>query len=355
MRAWTYSRRGSPLKVLSLTHSHPRPSNPPKNHILVRVTHAALNPSAAMLMKILPNPRGTPRVAEMDFSGLVEEAGENVRAELQRPGTRVFGATYQGKVQVALLRVEQGTMCEYIVAHQDLVCVAPESVPLREAAGLTAAASTAVNFVDNGTNKIAKGDSVLINGGSGGVGTFLVQLAKHIVGPEGVVVATCSTANIDMVKRLGADEVVDYKKHAPLEEYLAKTYGERKFSVIIDTVGIQSLYTHCPAYLAEGKPYLDVGVAPSKGPNWDLWNIASLASALISNNFWPRLLGGTPRKFALLSTTPDAAMMEKVRALAASGVIKCVVDSVWPMEEAMKVSASHRIQGVEPDVLIFEY
>jgi NADPH:quinone reductase-like Zn-dependent oxidoreductase len=274
----------------------------------------------------------------MDFAGTVVAAGENVSSDISQPGTRVFGVMFQGPLQIVLLRLDQGTLAEYIVVPQHLVAVVPENVPLREAAGFTAAATTAVRFLDY--SKIGPGDWVLVNGGSGGVGTFLVQIAKHIVGPKGTVVATCSAANVEMVKGLGADEVVDYNEHRPLEEYLAKTYGERKFSVIFDTVGLQSLYTHCPAYLAEGKMYLDVGISPSKGATWDWGNIAYLTSSLLQNYLWPRLLGGTPRTFRLLSTTPDVDMLEKVRALAASGVIRCVVDSVWPMEEVMTVTRS---------------
>ncbi len=63
-----------------------------------------------------------------------------------------------------------------------------------------------------------------------------------------------------------------------------------------------------------------------------------MTSSLLKNCLWPRLLGGTPRAFALLNTTPDVEMLEKVRTLADGGVVKCVVESVWPMEEAVTVS-----------------
>src|SRR5579871_1728702 len=112
MRAWTYTRRGSPLSVLSLTDI-PRPENIPPKYVQIKVTHCSLNPSSTMLMKVLPNPFGTTRIPEFDFAGVVTAVGSgstspHVRNQLT-PGTRVFGATYgtplqllQGKVNGTL-------------------------------------------------------------------------------------------------------------------------------------------------------------------------------------------------------------------------------------------------------------
>ena len=98
-----------------------------------------------------------------------------------------------------------------------------------------------------------------------------------------------------MVKNLGADEVVPYNGEVTTEQYLARAYGgSKKFDVIIDTVGVQSLYTHCPAYLKEGKSLLNAGVLPYTGSG--IWGVMSLTKDMLANYFWPRFLGGTDRK-----------------------------------------------------------
>ena len=114
------------------------------------------------------------------------------------------------------------------------MAVTPDVVSSQVAAGLGAVGYTAVRFLEY--SKVGPGDSILINGGSGGLGTFLVQLAKHVGGPQGTAVAICSTANVDLVKNLGADEVVPYNGSVPAEQYLARAYaGSKKFDSIVDT------------------------------------------------------------------------------------------------------------------------
>ena len=98
------------------------------------------------------------------------------------------------------------TLAEYIVIHDDAVAVTPDGVSTEVAAGLGALGCISVRFLEY--SKAGPGDSILINGGSGGLGTILVQLAKYLVGSEDTVVAICSTANVDTVNNLTADEVV---------------------------------------------------------------------------------------------------------------------------------------------------
>lgn len=336
MRAWIHTRRGSPLSVLSLT-TIPRPESVPPDYVQIKVSYCSLNPSSTMIMKVLPNPLSTPRVPELDFSGVITSVGSSttdpsVHNQLT-PGTRVFGATYGTPWQLLQGKVI-GTLAEYIVVHKDAVAVTPSGVSSDVAAGLAAVGCTSVRFLEY--SQVGPKDSILINGGSGGLGTFLVQLAKHVVGPEGTVVAICSAANVEMVKQLGADEVVPYNGEEPAEQYLARAYGgSKKFDAIIDTIGVQSLYTNCPAYLKEGKSYLNAGVLPYTGSG--IWGAISLTRDLLANYFWPRFLGGTDRKYELLRTDLVPGLLEKVRAFVASGAITGMVDSVWEMEEALKV------------------
>jgi NADPH:quinone reductase-like Zn-dependent oxidoreductase len=336
MRAWTHTRRGSPLSVLSFNNI-PRPDVVLPNHVEIKVTYCSLNPTSTMLMKLLPNPLGKTRVPEMDFAGVITSTSSTATSHRVRnqlaPGTRVFGAIYSTPLNF-LLEKATGTLTEYIMVHEDSVAVTPDGVSSDTAAGLGAVGCTSVRFLEY--SKVSPGDSILINGASGGLGTFLIQLAKHVVGSEGTVVGICSTANVDLVKNLGADEVVPYNGSVPAEQYLAEAYGgDKKFDSIIDTVGVQSLYTHCPAYLKEGRSLLNAGVLPYTGSG--IWGSMSLTKDLLVNYFWPRFLGGTDRKYELLKTDLVPGLLEKVRVVVASGAVKGVVDSVWEMEDALKV------------------
>lgn len=342
MRAWTYTRRGSPLSVLSL-NTIPCLDVVPPNYVQIKVTYCSLNPSSTMIMKLLPNPFGTLRVPELDFAGVIISDGSTgtsakVRDELT-PGTRVFGITYGNPLDLFQEKIT-GALAEYIVVHEDSVSITPDGVSSEIAAGLGAVGCTSVRFLEY--SKVGPGDSILINGASGGLGTFLVQLAKHVVGSEGTVVGICSTANVDLVKSLGADEVVPYNGSVPAEQYLAQAYGgNKKFDSIIDTVGVQSLYVHCPAYLKEGKSLLNAGVLPYTGSG--MWGAMALVKDLLRNYCWPSFLGGTERKYELLRTNLVPGLLEKVRMNVAVGAAKGVVDSVWEMEDALKVCASFLI------------
>jgi NADPH:quinone reductase-like Zn-dependent oxidoreductase len=164
MRAWTHTRRGSPLYVLSLTDI-PRPENIPPNYVQIKVTHCSLNPTSTMLMKILPNPFGTTRIPELDFAGVVTSIGSDSTKPSARnqltPGTRVFGVTYGTPLQLLQGKVS-GTLAEYIVAHEDAVAVTPDGVSSEVAAGFGAVGCTAIRFLEY--SKVGPGDSILING-----------------------------------------------------------------------------------------------------------------------------------------------------------------------------------------------
>lgn len=209
MRAWTYTTRGTPRQVLSLSRTFPTPSPPSGANLLIRISHAALNPSMLALLSLgitplLHNASTTPAcIPELDFSGTVVLAGPAAPAHLNRAGTRVFGT--MPMQSWAALRSGAGTLAEFVLLGSDAVALLPANLALAEAAALSACGQTALKMCQLGAIKPGLGQRVLVNGGSGGVGSLVCQIARAMGAEE--VVATCSGANVDMVSGLGVDEV----------------------------------------------------------------------------------------------------------------------------------------------------
>ncbi|MFV1884152.1 MAG: NAD(P)-dependent alcohol dehydrogenase [Balneola sp.] len=172
-------------------------------------------------------------ISGTDFAGEIVATGNNVRKF--KVGERVFGST----------DIEGGTYAEYVtVSQHGVVLPMPENLNYAEATAIIDGATTAYPFLTKHT-QIKKGSKVLINGASGSIGTAAIQLAKHF-GAE--VTGVCSTSNVDMVKTLGADYVIDYTK----EDF---TQGEKKYDIIFDTVG-KSHFNDAQKVLTEQGTYM---------------------------------------------------------------------------------------------------
>jgi NADPH:quinone reductase-like Zn-dependent oxidoreductase len=184
---------------------------------------------------------GAPNDTSMgvDFAGTVEAVGSNVKRF--KPGDEVFGGT-------------SGAFAEYVTIREDRALVLkPANLTFEQSATVPIAGITALQALrDKG--KIAPGQKVLINGASGGVGTFAVQIAKSF-GAE--VTGVCSTRNIEMVRSIGADHVIDYTQ----EDY---TKSEQRYDLIIDNVGNRSLLANRRVLNPDG---IFVMVGGPKG-NW---------------------------------------------------------------------------------------
>jgi NADPH:quinone reductase-like Zn-dependent oxidoreductase len=219
MKAVLKTDYGSPANVLKYVDvEKPVPND---NQILVKVRATSVNPldghslrgGVGRLMGGLRKPKETE--LGVDYSGVVEAVGKNVTRF--KPGDEVFG----GRV---------GSFAEYVCGLADRgVALKPANITFEQAGGVAVAATTALQGLRD-IGKIQAGQKVLINGASGGVGTFAVQLAKSF-GAE--VTAVCSTRNLDMVKSLGADRVIDYTK----EDF---TKGDQRYDMIFDNVGNHS-------------------------------------------------------------------------------------------------------------------
>jgi NADPH:quinone reductase-like Zn-dependent oxidoreductase len=219
MKAVEYDRYGS-ASVLEV-RDVPRPS-PGRGEILVRVRAAALNPKDIVVRSgrfRLLSGRRFPRRVGFDWAGEIAEVGPGV------PGIPA-GAAYYG-----MLGGYQGGACaEYLVARPQDCAPKPAAVDFEHAAAIPLAASTALQALRNVAH-VEPGMRVLINGASGGVGVFAVQVAK-ILGAH--VTTTSSAPNLELCRRLGADAAADYRAVDPLS-------GGDRFDVVFDVFGNRSL------------------------------------------------------------------------------------------------------------------
>lgn len=232
MKAIVYTRYGSPdvLKVQDI--EKPVPND---DQVLVKVHAAAANPLDWHFM------RGTPLFMRMDsglrkpknprlgadLAGTVEAVGKNVTEF--KVGDEVFGSSF-------------GTFAEYFCIKEEGLAHKPANITFEQAAAVGVVAFTALQGLRDSGN-IQAGQQVLVNGASGGVGTFAVQMAKAY-GAE--VTGVCSTRNLDMVRSIGADHVVDYTKRD-------FTRTGQKYDLIYDAVGNRSVFALRRALKPDGK------------------------------------------------------------------------------------------------------
>src|SRR5476649_1111102 len=218
MKAIVHCEYGGPEVLKLVDVEKPTPTD---NQVLVRVRAASLNPldltirGPWLVRPILGMRKPKDTRLGVDYAGTVEEVGKNVTQF--KPGDEVFGA-------------KNGALAEYVCVLPDrAVTLKPANMTFEQAAAVPVAAITALQGLrDKG--KIKPGQKVLVNGASGGVGTFAVQIAKSF-GTE--VTGVCSTRNLDMVRSIGADHVIDYTK-----EDFTKT--DQRYDLIFDLVGNHS-------------------------------------------------------------------------------------------------------------------
>jgi len=222
MKAIVIEKYGSPDVLQFKEVERPTPKD---NQVLVRVQAASANPLDWHLM------RGEPFIARLMGTGLLKPKSSKVGADVAgrveavgkdvtqfKPGDEVFGTC-------------NGSFAEYACAREDRLALKPANVSFEEAAAIPVAAITALQGLrDKG--QIQPGQKVLVNGASGGVGTFAVQIAKSY-GTE--VTGVCSTRNLDLVRKIGADHVVDYTR----EDFTRNE--QQRYDLIFDAVGNRSV------------------------------------------------------------------------------------------------------------------
>ncbi|MFC0033315.1 NAD(P)-dependent alcohol dehydrogenase [Micromonospora chaiyaphumensis] len=306
MKAIVQDRYGPPETLALAEVDTPVPA---AGEVLVRVEAAALNaydwhamrgdPRLARLSMGRSRPRA--RVRGRDFAGRVEAVGADVRQV--RPGDAVFGD----------LGEANGAFAEYVCVPATQVAPRPANLTPQQAAALPLAGITALMGLRD-VARVERGHRLLINGASGGVGTLAVQLAKAL---GATVTAVCSTRNVDLVRSLGADHVVDYTR----DDFARDT---RRHDVVFDLVGNRSLTALRRVLTPTGTLVLSGGGVyrggSLVGPVW-----------LIARG---RLLAPFVRqRIVILATAPSRPHLDALRAHAEAGRLTPVIDRTYPLRE----------------------
>ena len=273
--------------------------------VLVRVRAASINaydwhmmrgsPSLVRLMAGLRKPKSS--AMGVDLAGEVEAVGKNVTEF--RPGDEVFGQRVG-----ALAEYVRGTAMSFLVPK-------PTGLTFEQAAAVPMAASTALQGLrDKG--QIKPSQRVLINGASGGVGTFAVQIAKAF---GAHVTAVCSTRNVDQARSLGADEVIDYMREDC-------TRGGRKYDVILDVASSGSLSSRRRVLEPNGT-LVGVGAANNDGT-------ASIVAGLLETAVLSRF-GNQKMPFFLAKNSKEDLIV--LKELIEAGKVKPVIDRTYPLNQ----------------------
>lgn len=279
MRAVVYTRYGSP-DVLQLKEV--KKPVPKDDEVLVQIHATTVNSGDLRIRKADPFavrfffglfvPRK--KILGFTLSGVVEAAGKNVTKF--KTGDQVFGTTGFGF----------GAWAQYKCPPKERLVIKPGNISHQQAAAIPFGGTTALYYLKKAG--IKKGQQILIYGASGSIGTMAVQLAKYLAA---VVTAVCSTGNIELVRSLGADKVIDYTK----EDFTA---DKTKYDIVFDAVGKISR-RKVRNILAPGAKYISVSQGLAKSNNEDLLFL---------------------------------------RDLAAAGHIKPVIDKTWPLEEIVEAN-----------------
>lgn len=307
MKAAIYSEYGNSdvLHVKDVFKPIPKP-----NEVLIRVYASTVTSADIMMRKGKPTigrlylglsrPKRT--ILGFEFAGEIVELGNAVSQFTI--GDRVFGGT-----------TTLGCYAEYVcVSVEDVVTTMPNNISFQEAAPVSGSGITVLNFLQ-GKAKITKNQSVLINGASGGVGTYAVQIAKYF---GAKVTGVCSTSKIDLVRSLGADDVIDYTK----DDF---TQNGQKYDIIFDTVSKRS-YSEFKSSLTDNGIYLPT----------------VLTFTTFCQMIWTRMFGNKRVKSSstgLLPTKERLRYFVELKELLQTGKIRTVIGDEYPLERITEAHA----------------
>ena len=305
MKALVHSEFGSP-DVLRLADVE-RPT-PKEREVLIKVRAASVNPmdwhllrGEPRMIRLMGKPKD--RVPGVDVAGQIEKVGASV-TEL-RPGDEVFGTC-------------RGAFAEYACAKEKNVVKKPAHLPFDQAAAIPVAVYTAVQAVrDKG--RLEPGQSVLINGAAGGVGTFAVQIARAL---GGVVTGVCSTRNLELVRSLGANHVIDYTA----EDF---TRGKQRYDLILHIAGNLEVPELRRALAPDGTLVV-VGGGVGRDEN-NAIEIIDLLGLLIKGNLLSRF--ARQRTLMLMANGRRSDLLYAIELIEARK-LRSVIDRTYPLAQA---------------------
>ena len=305
MKAIVRDSYGSP-NVLELTDiDKPEPAD---DEVLLRVHAASVNPADWHFL------RGIPYIARMQFglrkpkdrvlgcdvAGEVEAVGNNVT--MLQPGEEVFGSPFMHGL---------GAFAEWVCISEDLLAPKPAALSFEQVAAVPLAALTALQGLrDQG--RIEPGHKVLIIGASGGVGTFAVQIAKSF---DAEVSGVCSTKNLDMVRALGAEHVIDYTK----EDF---THSGQKYDLIFQLAGTLSPSECRSALTSNGTLVISSGESEGRwiGP------VDRVIKALVLSAF-------VSQKMVSFTVKPNREDLQLLKQFIEAGTLTPVIDRTYPLAQ----------------------
>jgi NADPH:quinone reductase-like Zn-dependent oxidoreductase len=301
MKAIVYEEYGSP-DVLEIKDVE-KPS-PKDDEVLIKVHASSVNSGDLHLLKADPfltrlysgllKPKYN--ILGADIAGQIEAAGKNVKQ--LKPGDEVFGD---------ISACSWGGFAEYVCASENALALKPANISFEEAAAVPMAAVTALQGL-RGKGKIQSGQKVVINGASGGVGTFAVQIAKSF-GAE--VTAVCSTRNLDMARSIGADHVIDYTQ----EDF---TQNGHRYDLIIAANGYHSISDYKRVLTPKGTYVMTGGSG------------AQLSEAMLQGR-WISMTGS--QKMGNLLAKPNNADLAFTKQLLEAGKVVPVIDRRYPLSD----------------------
>jgi NADPH:quinone reductase-like Zn-dependent oxidoreductase len=297
--------------------------------VLIQVHATSVNPLDSKIrtgeFKLIL-PYTFPLVLGNDLAGVVVRTGSAVKRF--KPGHEVYARPPEARI---------GTFAELIAVNENALALKPSNLDMAEAASVPLAALTAWQALVE-TAQVKKGQKVLIHAGSGGVGTFAIQLAKHL---GAFVATTTSTANVEWVKALGADVVIDYKQQDFANEL-------RDFDVVLNSLGADVLEKSVKV-LKPGGQLISLSGPPTaefaqeQGLSWMLRQVMRLLSSGIRRK--ARKHGVS---YAFLFMRADGVQLQRITSLIEAGVIKPVIDRSFPFEstaEALRYVEQGRSKG----------
>lgn len=297
--------------------------------VLVQIHAASVNPldlklRSGALKLVLPY--RLPLILGNDLAGIVVRVGARVRRF--KPGDEVYARADQERI---------GAFAEFIAVSEEALAFKPKSLNMEDAASIPLVGLTAWQALVEKAN-LKKGQKVLIHAGSGGVGTFAIQLAKHL---GAYVATTTSAANRDWVKRLGADVVIDYKQ----EDFETMLHN---YDVVLDTQGGATLMKSVSVLKRGGKLISisgppDADFAKAAGVSWLVRMVMSMLSYRIRKLAKRHQVG-----YAFLFMSANGEQLRRIAELIDAGSIRPVVDRIFPFAstpEALDYVETGRAKG----------